>query len=102
MKKKHYPPRAAGLITVPTSIVQSAAHRADVPEDTARRVIVAALEEIKVAARTTRVMVRNFGTFHTRIRKGCTRPSPLDPATIVEFPTTRRLALKSASEPETE
>lgn len=99
-KKRSYPPRALGVISAPIALVRSVAERTGQPEETVRAVLVTALEDIKTAARTTRVTFRNFGTFQSTTYKGTTRAMPSDPSTMVTFPTRRRLVLKSVSEPE--
>lgn len=99
-RKRNYPPRAVGVITVPLALVRSIAERTGHPEDIVRLILVTALEEIKTAARTTRVTFRNFGTFQSTTYKGTTRAMPSDPTTPITFPTRRRLVLKSVSEPE--
>jgi nucleoid DNA-binding protein len=100
--KRHYPPRAVGVISVPIALVRSVSERTGVPEDTVRLIITTALEDIKTAARTTRVSFRNFGTFQSTTYKGTTRAMPSDPSTLVTFPTRRRLVLKAVSEPESD
>jgi nucleoid DNA-binding protein len=99
-RKRNYPPRAVGVITVPLALVRSIAERTGHPEEIVRLILVTALEEIKTAARTTRVTFRNFGTFQSTTYKGTTRAMPSDPTTPITFPTRRRLVLKSVSEPE--
>jgi nucleoid DNA-binding protein len=98
--KRQYPPRAIGVISVPIALIRSIAERTGIAEDVVRAVLVTALEEIKTAARTTRVTFRNFGTFQSTTYKGTTRAMPSDPSTPITFPTRRRLVLKSVSEPE--
>jgi nucleoid DNA-binding protein len=98
--KRNYPPRPVGVISVPVSLVRNVAERTGQPEDAVRVILVTALEEIKTAARTTRVTFRNFGTFQSATYKGTTRALPSDPHKLVTFPTRRRLVLKAVSEPE--
>jgi nucleoid DNA-binding protein len=101
-KKRKYPQRAVGVISLPVFLARNVAERTDVPEEIVRKVLIIALEEIKTAARTTRVTIRNFGTFQSTTYKGTTRAMPSDPDTLITFPTRRRLVLKAVSEPEPE
>jgi nucleoid DNA-binding protein len=87
------------MITAPPKkLIDRVARRTGMTRGVVKAALVAAFEEIKNEAATGSIMIRGFGTFHTAIRAGCTRPSPSDVSRIIEVPPTKRLALRSTAD----
>ena len=87
------------MITAPPrKLIDEVARKTGMRRSAVKAALITAFEVIKNEAASGSIMIRGFGTFHTAVRAGCTRPSPSDTARIIEVPATKRLALRSPAD----